>query len=95
MLVLGLAGCGGIQKGVFEDYSFSYQEVGMFRFNNPNLEIYSKEKNGGKIVFVDKNHDGRFDTIDLASVKKGDPVEKYANLEIGQKILDNILSESK
>lgn len=86
-LIIGLSGCQGtIQRGTFEDYPFQYGEG----INYPTLLIYSRDKNGGYISFEDVNNDGRFDNVVLLGVKKGDPVEAYANLEAAQKIMSSL-----
>lgn len=107
LIVLGsvglLGGCkGDIYKATYEGHVVKFSDHAPRGKNhngsiNPvfydSLHIYSKEKNGGEVIFSDNNQDGRFDNIELEDVRKGDPVEKYANLEIGQKILDEILNK--
>jgi hypothetical protein len=93
-LILGLSGCSNnYYNGTFENYPFEY--ITGTQLNSNCLSIFSKEKNGGCIEFFDSNKDGRFDSIDLIKVKKGDEIEKFANLETGQKILNSIIDKKE
>ncbi len=86
LALLALVGCSPVRRGVFDSYPFQYQEKSS---SYPNLEIFSKEIGGGYVKFKDTNFDGRFDVIKLRHVKNGDLVEKYANLETGQRIAES------
>jgi len=82
------------QRGIVENHQFEYSESRSV-LGRPTLSIYSNEAYSSEVKFKDDNADGRFDNIALKDVRKGDPVEKYANLEVGQKILEEILKKKE
>lgn len=87
LALLSLVGCSGkIQMGTFGNYPVQYQEQGLTGDYPRNLTIYSVEKDGGKVYFEDSNNDRRFNSITLQNVRNGNPVEKLASLEVGQRI---------
>jgi len=96
--VIGLSGCAARDtiNGIYESYPVQVKIPNeKSTMNGTRLDIYSKEKNGGQITFIDNNKDKRFDTIYLNSVSKGDSIERYANLEVGQKILEELKKQGE
>jgi hypothetical protein len=91
--VIGLSGCArDTIRGVYEGYPVEVNLPTSFRVLN--LNVYSTRKDGGKIEFKDYTGDNIFDRISL-SISKGDSVGKYASLEIGQRILDELKKQGE
>jgi len=95
--MIAVVGCGDSIKGNYEGYNAELDSgIGFQRGNvDETLIIYSRMKNGGYIKFDDLNDDGRYDEINLVNISKGDPVEKYASLEAGQKIANELRGQGE
>ncbi|VVB82063.1 Uncharacterised protein [uncultured archaeon] len=97
LLILGTLGFSGCTSDVYNStylgHAVEFHQQKKEKDNANYLYIYSKEKNGGNILFEDDNQDGRFDQITLNYIKKGDEVEQYASLEMGQRIVNSITNK--
>ena len=109
ILSLGMIGLAGLTAGCFSAIKVSYEghsiEAKFWIGNNKfplELYIYSNEsKEGhfgteqGYVQFIDLNKDEVFDAIKLIKVRKGDEIEKYACLPMGEEILQSLNSQVK
>lgn len=83
------AGCDGIKvyTAGYEGYSVIYTD------SRVNSSVKISDLNNNCLVGTDDNHDGRYDGINLSSLPKGSPLEKYANIESMKKVEDYVLAE--
>ncbi len=91
LALAGLTGCDK-QRDVFENYPVEYK-LGA-TFTSTTIKIYSKENNES-LLFKDYSNDGRIDMIDLTNLNKGSPLENFASLETGQKLLTTFLDKEQ
>jgi hypothetical protein len=99
--ILGLSGCKipGDSYGTYENYPFKLHNY----LGGKRLTLYLDQKSAQKsdcscssyIEFEDENNDGRFDSINLNQIEKGNSIERFANLETGQKLLGSLLDKKE
>jgi len=84
------AGCGKTYYGSYEGYAVRINENGERKI----VRLYSKEGNGGRIVF-DIRKDIGTDQITISNLPKGNPLERFASLEEGRNIYSQIKAEAE
>jgi len=102
--ILGLSGCKIPEDsfGTYEGYPFRVHNY----LGGKTLNIYLDQKSaqtagscdcsgGSYIQFKDENNDDRFDEIHLINIPKGHPLEKFASLQEGHKILAPLIDKKE
>jgi len=92
-LASGLFGC-----KMPQEFPSSYEGYNVVLVKSPNdgsSTITIKDISGNELSAIDSENDGRYDTIDLSGLPKGNKLELYANPQKLQEITDKILSEVK
>lgn len=91
LLCFGVVGIGcesNTVRGNYEGYPVKIIISNNYYYKH--LRIYSKQKEGDSVVFKDADNDGIFEKMEL-DIDMNDPVKKFANFEIAEKIYDKTI----